>query len=55
VGIEDLEIPESIVEAINLEEKDPKETNADQVFQHSINENSSTDDNSTCYMIETGN
>jgi len=49
VGFEDLQIPENIVEAINLEEKEPKEANADQVFQHSINENSSTDDNSTCY------
>ena len=38
-----------IAEVINLEEKEPTQTNSDHMFEYSINGDSSTDDNSTSY------
>ncbi|KAJ7350957.1 hypothetical protein OS493_037644 [Desmophyllum pertusum] len=44
-----LQIPENIVEVINCEEKEPKQLGEDETFEHNIDEERSTDDNSsTC-------
>ena len=47
VGYEDLEIPENILEVINMDEKEPQKTNGYQIFQSSDCEDSSTDEVST--------